>query len=121
MAPGLKRSAITGAIAFWDGQVDDARYVLTLVRTAAHYGAQVASRVQVTGFLREGARVAVADAVEAAAQETVALINKACGQAMTLTGDVTDTGVVEAMVKSVVSLSKPPISLAQSVMTDRQL
>jgi NAD(P)-dependent dehydrogenase (short-subunit alcohol dehydrogenase family) len=54
-------------------------------------------------FAREGARVAVADAAEAAAQETVALINKAGGQAMTLTGDVTDTGAVEAMVKSVVA------------------
>src|SRR5262249_43095433 len=64
VAPGLKRSAITGAIAFWDGQVDDARYVLTLIRTAAQYGAQVASRVQVTGFLREGARVAGVRAVD---------------------------------------------------------
>ncbi len=54
-------------------------------------------------FAREGARVGVADAAEAAAQETVALINKSGGQAMTLTGDVTDTGVVEAMVKSVVA------------------
>lgn len=54
-------------------------------------------------FAREGARVAVADAAETAAQETVALINKAGGQAMTLTGDVTDAGAVEAMVKSVVA------------------
>src|SRR5271169_552938 len=54
-------------------------------------------------FAREGARVAVADAAEATAQETVALINKAGGQAMTLTGDVTDASAVEAMVKSVVS------------------
>jgi glycerol-3-phosphate dehydrogenase len=37
--------------------VDDARYVTTLVRTAAGFGAQVASRTQVTGFLREGERV----------------------------------------------------------------
>ena len=37
--------------------MDDARFVLTLVRTAATYGAQVASRTQVVGFLREGARV----------------------------------------------------------------
>jgi len=64
LVPALKRSAITGAIAFWDGQVDDARYVLTLVRTAALYGAQAASRVQVTGFLREGARVAGVRAVD---------------------------------------------------------
>src|SRR5207253_3641602 len=64
LAPGLKRSAITGAVAYWDAQVDDARYVLTLVRTAAGYGAQVASRVQVRGLLREGERVTGVRAVD---------------------------------------------------------
>jgi len=64
VAPALKRSAITGAIAYWDAQVDDARYVLTLVRTAAGYGAQVASRVQVRGLLREGERVTGVRAVD---------------------------------------------------------
>jgi glycerol-3-phosphate dehydrogenase len=57
LAPALKGSALTGALVYWDAQVDDARYVMTLVRTAAGYGAQVASRTQVTGFLREGERV----------------------------------------------------------------
>ena len=57
LAPALKRSALTGALVYWDAEVDDARYVLTLVRTAAGYGAHVASRTQVTGFLREGERV----------------------------------------------------------------
>ena len=60
-------------------------------------------RATALAFAREGARVAVADAAEAAAQETVALINKAGGQAMSLTGDVTDAKVVEATVKSVVA------------------
>ena len=64
VAPALKRSAITGAIAYWDAQVDDARYVLTLIRTAAGYGAQVASRVQVRGLLREGERVTGVRAVD---------------------------------------------------------
>ncbi len=64
VAPALKRSAITGAIAYWDAQVDDARYVATLVRTAASYGAHCASRVQVTGLLREGERVAGVQAVD---------------------------------------------------------
>jgi glycerol-3-phosphate dehydrogenase len=64
VAPALKRSAITGAITYWDAQVDDARYVVTLARTAARYGAQIASRVQVTGFLREGARVTGVRAVD---------------------------------------------------------
>src|SRR6202035_5868153 len=57
IAPALKRSALTGALVYWDAQVDDARYVLTLLRTAASYGAHAASRTQVTGFLREGERV----------------------------------------------------------------
>jgi glycerol-3-phosphate dehydrogenase len=57
LAPALKRSALTGALIYWDAQVDDARYVTTLVRTAAGFGAHAASRTQVTGFLREGERV----------------------------------------------------------------
>jgi glycerol-3-phosphate dehydrogenase len=57
LAPALKRSALTGALLYWDAQVDDARYVTTLVRTAAGFGAHVASRTQVTGLLREGERV----------------------------------------------------------------
>src|SRR5690348_1606337 len=60
-------------------------------------------RATALAFAREGARVAVADASEATAQETVALINKGGGQAMTLTGDVTDARVVESLVKSVVT------------------
>jgi NAD(P)-dependent dehydrogenase (short-subunit alcohol dehydrogenase family) len=54
-------------------------------------------------FAREGARLAVADANREAAEETVALVNKAGGQAVALTGDVTDTGAVKAMVDAVVS------------------
>jgi NAD(P)-dependent dehydrogenase (short-subunit alcohol dehydrogenase family) len=60
-------------------------------------------RATALAFAREGARVAVADAAEAAAQQTVALINQAGGQAMSLTGDVTDSSVVEATVKTVVA------------------
>jgi glycerol-3-phosphate dehydrogenase len=57
LAPALNRKALTGALVYWDAQVDDARYVMTLVRTAASFGAHAASRTQVTGFLREGERV----------------------------------------------------------------
>jgi glycerol-3-phosphate dehydrogenase len=64
LAPALKRSALTGALVYWDAQVDDARYVLTLVRTAAGFGARAASRTQVTGFLREGERVTGVRAVD---------------------------------------------------------
>jgi glycerol-3-phosphate dehydrogenase len=57
LAPALKRTAVHGAIRYWDAQVDDARFVITVLRTAASYGARIASRTQVTGFLREGERV----------------------------------------------------------------
>lgn len=55
--PSLKDDALVGGIVYYDAQVDDARYVSTLVRTAAQYGAQVASRVQVDNFLKQGHRV----------------------------------------------------------------
>ncbi|MGE0416070.1 MAG: glucose 1-dehydrogenase [Acetobacteraceae bacterium] len=54
-------------------------------------------------FAREGARVAIADAVPEAAQQTVAMVNAAGGQAMSLGGDVTDSSAVQAMIKAVVS------------------
>ncbi|GAA3073247.1 glycerol-3-phosphate dehydrogenase/oxidase [Streptomyces roseofulvus] len=57
VAPCLRRDALTGALQYYDAQMDDARFVLTLVRTAASYGALAAARARVTGFLREGERV----------------------------------------------------------------
>ncbi|MFE7545626.1 glycerol-3-phosphate dehydrogenase/oxidase [Streptomyces platensis] len=57
VAPCLKRDALVGALQYYDAQMDDARYVATMVRTAAAYGAQVANRARVVGFLREGERV----------------------------------------------------------------
>jgi len=57
MAPCLRPDALVGAVQYYDAQVDDARHTMTVVRTAATYGAQVASRTRVTGFLREGERV----------------------------------------------------------------
>ncbi|HZG02128.1 MAG TPA: glycerol-3-phosphate dehydrogenase/oxidase [Streptomyces sp.] len=57
VAPCLKKDALVGALQYYDAQVDDARYVATLVRTAAAYGAHAANRARVVGFLREGERV----------------------------------------------------------------
>jgi len=57
LAPALRKTAFSGAVQYWDAQVDDARHVMTTLRTAAMYGANVASRAQVVGFLREGERV----------------------------------------------------------------
>ncbi len=56
-------------------------------------------RATALAMVREGARVAVADFDAAAAHETVAQINQAGGQAVTLTGDVTSADAVAAMVR----------------------
>lgn len=55
--PSLRDDALVGGITYYDAQVDDARYVSTLARTASFYGAHVANRVRVEGFLKVGERV----------------------------------------------------------------
>nr|WP_232306722.1 glycerol-3-phosphate dehydrogenase/oxidase [Thermobifida cellulosilytica] len=62
--PALRRDALVGAVRYWDAQVDDARYVVTVLRTAATYGAHLASRTQAVGFLREGEHVTGARVVD---------------------------------------------------------
>ncbi|MEU5107180.1 glycerol-3-phosphate dehydrogenase/oxidase [Streptomyces sp. NPDC021354] len=57
VAPCLRKDALVGALQYYDAQMDDARFVTTLVRTAASYGAHVANRARVVGILREGERV----------------------------------------------------------------
>src|SRR3546814_25252 len=57
IAPDLRTEALAGAIRYYDCQVDDARLVMNIARTAATHGAHVATRTKVIGFLREGERV----------------------------------------------------------------
>ncbi len=57
LMPSLRDDALVGGITYYDAQVDDARYVSSLARTASFYGAHVASRVRVEGFLKVGERV----------------------------------------------------------------
>jgi glycerol-3-phosphate dehydrogenase len=56
-APCLRPDSLTGALQYMDAQVDDARHTLTVVRTAASFGALAANGTQVVGFLRQGERV----------------------------------------------------------------
>ena len=57
VAPALRKDALVGALQYYDAQMDDARYVATVARTAAAYGAHTANRARVVAFLREGERV----------------------------------------------------------------
>ena len=57
LAPDLRTDDLVGAIRYYDCQVDDARLVMNIARTAADFGAHMASRTKVIGFLRDGDRV----------------------------------------------------------------
>ena len=60
--PALKKGAMVGGMTYYDAQVDDARYGTMVARTAARYGAHVANRVRVEGFVKVGERVVGVDA-----------------------------------------------------------
>jgi NAD(P)-dependent dehydrogenase (short-subunit alcohol dehydrogenase family) len=60
-------------------------------------------RATALAFAREGARVAVADIATDAARETVALVNAAGGQAISLAGEVTRDIEVRTMIEAVVA------------------
>jgi glycerol-3-phosphate dehydrogenase len=57
LAPGLRRDAFVGAVQFYDAQEDDARMVACVARTAAGYGAALATSMEMVAAVRRDARV----------------------------------------------------------------
>lgn len=55
--PGLRDDAAVGGLRYYDAKVDDARFVTTLIRTAASHGAVAANRIQATGYLSDHGQV----------------------------------------------------------------
>jgi glycerol-3-phosphate dehydrogenase len=55
--PSLREDVIAGAIQYYDGQVDDARLVATLARTAASCGAAIVPSARAVGLLRDAREV----------------------------------------------------------------
>lgn len=51
--PDIQPGKLVGGIKFYDARVDDARLVMTLVRTAQSFGAHAASRTQVVDYPRD--------------------------------------------------------------------
>jgi glycerol-3-phosphate dehydrogenase len=56
-APALRPDRLAGAMVYYDAQVDDARYTVTVARTAARHGANVVTRASAVSLLRDGSRV----------------------------------------------------------------
>lgn len=57
VVPSLRKDALVGALEYYDAQVDDARHTMEIARTAAAYGAHVATRARVVGLLKDSGRV----------------------------------------------------------------
>jgi glycerol-3-phosphate dehydrogenase len=56
-APALRPDQLAGAMVYYDAQVDDARYTITVARTAARHGAIIATGATAVSLLRDGERV----------------------------------------------------------------
>jgi len=57
IAPSLRPDIVTGAVKYFDAQVDDARHTMMIARTAARHGAVIATGVKVESLIRDGKRV----------------------------------------------------------------
>ncbi len=55
--PALRPERLAGAMLYYDAQVDDARYTVTVARTAALHGATVVTRASAVSLLRDGEQV----------------------------------------------------------------
>ena len=88
-APALRPERLAGAMVYYDAQVDDARYTLTVARTAAAYGALVVTRATATSLLRsaDGGRVTGARVYD---EETGRLFDVAASRVVVCAGVWTD-------------------------------
>ena len=87
LMPSLRPDALTGAVQYYDAQLDDARFVLELARTAARYGATCVNRVAMTGVLKEGETVVGVTALD---RETGEELEIRAAQVIGATGVWTD-------------------------------
>jgi glycerol-3-phosphate dehydrogenase len=64
IAPSLRQDIVTGAVKYYDAQVDDARHTMTIVRTARRHGATIATRVEVDQLIKDGKKVIGATVID---------------------------------------------------------
>ena len=64
IAPSLRPDIVTGAVKYYDAQVDDARHTMTIIRTARRHGATIATRVEVDQLIKDGKKVIGATVID---------------------------------------------------------
>jgi glycerol-3-phosphate dehydrogenase len=77
ISPSLRQDIITGAIRYFDAQVDDARHTMMIARTAARHGAVMATGVRVEDLIRSGKRVTGVVATDLATNKKINISAKA--------------------------------------------
>ncbi|HZY73393.1 MAG TPA: glycerol-3-phosphate dehydrogenase/oxidase [Edaphobacter sp.] len=58
MLPGIAAAGLRGGILYHDGQFDDARYAISLLRTFQDLGGTAVNYVEATGLLKDGGKTA---------------------------------------------------------------
>ncbi len=77
IAPSLRQDLITGAIKYYDAQVDDARHTMSIIRTARRHGAVIATHVEVDELVRNGKRVTGVLATDTVTGKKIKISSKA--------------------------------------------
>ena len=57
IAPSLRTDVVTGAIRYFDAQVDDARHTMMIARTAKRHGAAIITHAKIDSLIKKGKRV----------------------------------------------------------------
>jgi glycerol-3-phosphate dehydrogenase len=57
IAPSIRQDVVTGAVKYFDAQVDDARHTMMIARTASRHGAVIATSVACESLIRNSGRV----------------------------------------------------------------
>lgn len=73
LAPTLGPSGLRGGVVYQDGQFDDARLAIALMRTLLGLGGLALNRMAVVGFLKESGRVAGVESVDRETGEAFAI------------------------------------------------
>jgi glycerol-3-phosphate dehydrogenase len=73
IAPSLRHDLVTGAIKYFDAQVDDARHTMSVARTAVRHGAIIATQVSAESLIRQGKRVVGVNALDLASGKNIAI------------------------------------------------
>ena len=77
IAPSLRQDIVTGAVKYYDAQVDDARHTMTIIRTAARHGATIATRVEVEDLIKNGKKVIGATVIDTVTGKKIKVSAKA--------------------------------------------